>query len=103
MNLFEGLKSDWIYINGFRRIIGAVGKFDPEAAYTLADAIEDAVEATWPELEADASLAFEGSERAMPRRDELRARYVGPMVRGEMITSYCLTEPDNGSDAATIS
>ena len=28
MNLFEGLKSDWIYINGFRRIIGAVGKFD---------------------------------------------------------------------------
>jgi fatty-acyl-CoA synthase len=44
MNLFEGLKSDWIYINGFRRIIGAVGKFDPEADYTLADAIEDAID-----------------------------------------------------------
>jgi hypothetical protein len=42
MNLFEGLKSDWIYINGFRRIIGAVGKFDPDAEYTLADAIEAA-------------------------------------------------------------
>ena len=34
--------------------------------------------------------------------DELRARYVGPMVRGEMITSYCLTEPNNGSDAANL-
>ena len=44
MNLFEGLKSDWIYINGFRRIIGAVGKFDPEADYTLADAVEDAID-----------------------------------------------------------
>ncbi len=44
MNLFEGLKSDWIYINGFRRIIGAVGKFDPEADYTLADAIEDTID-----------------------------------------------------------
>lgn len=44
MNLFEGLKSDWIYINGFRRIIGAIGKIDPEAEYTLADAIEGAVD-----------------------------------------------------------
>lgn len=44
MNLFDGLKSDWIYINGFRRIIGAIGKFDPDAEYTLADAIEDAVD-----------------------------------------------------------
>lgn len=44
MNFLDGLKSDWIYINGFRRIIGAIGKFDPEAEYTLADAIEDAVD-----------------------------------------------------------
>jgi fatty-acyl-CoA synthase len=44
MNLFEGLKSDWIYINGFRRIIGAIGKIDPEAEYTLADAIEGAID-----------------------------------------------------------
>jgi len=44
MKLFEGLKSDWIYVNGFRRIIGAIGKFDPEAEYTLADAIEDAID-----------------------------------------------------------
>lgn len=44
MNLFDGLKSDWIYINGFRRIIGAIGKIDPEAEYTLADAMEAAVD-----------------------------------------------------------
>ena len=31
---------------------------------------------------------------------DLRERFVGPMVRGEMITSYCLTEPNNGADAA---
>ena len=58
MNLIDGLKSDWIYINGFRRIIGAVGKFDPEAAYTLADAIEDAID-DHPER---VFIAFEGQE-----------------------------------------
>ncbi|MBL8898431.1 MAG: hypothetical protein JNM84_12415 [Planctomycetes bacterium] len=48
-----------------------------DAAFVIGElrAIEEAVEATWPELEADASLAFEGSERALPRRDELRARF----------------------------
>ena len=44
MNLLDGIKSDWIYITGFRRIIGAIGKFDPDAEYTVADAIEDAVD-----------------------------------------------------------
>src|SRR5262245_57395479 len=44
MNLLDGIKSDWIYISGFRRIIGAIGKFDPDAEYTLADAIEDAID-----------------------------------------------------------
>ncbi len=58
MNLFDGLKSDWIYINGFRRIIGAIGKFDPEAEYTLADAIEDAID-DHPER---VFIAFEGRE-----------------------------------------
>ncbi len=33
---------------------------------------------------------------------DLRERFVGSMVRGEMITSYCLTEPNNGSDAANL-
>ena len=58
MNLFDGLKSDWIYINGFRRIIGAIGKFDPDAEYTLADAIEDAID-DHPER---AFISFEGRE-----------------------------------------
>lgn len=34
--------------------------------------------------------------------EELRRRFVGPMVQGKMITSYCLTEPNNGSDAANL-
>ncbi|MGA0235277.1 MAG: acyl-CoA dehydrogenase family protein [Alphaproteobacteria bacterium] len=34
--------------------------------------------------------------------EDLRDRFVGPMVRGEVITSYCLTEPNNGSDAANL-
>jgi fatty-acyl-CoA synthase len=58
MNLLDGLKSDWIYINGFRRIIGAIGKFDPEAEYTIADAIEDAVD----DHEDRVFISFEGAE-----------------------------------------
>ncbi len=58
MNLFDGIKSDWIYINGFRRIIGAIGSFDPEAEYTLADVIQDAVDD-----HADRTfISFEGQE-----------------------------------------
>ena len=34
--------------------------------------------------------------------EELRRRFVGPMVQGKLITSYCLTEPNNGSDAANL-
>jgi fatty-acyl-CoA synthase len=58
MNLLDGLKSDWIYINGFRRIIGAIGKFDPDAEYTVADAIEDAVDDHDDRL----FISFEGQE-----------------------------------------
>ena len=58
MNLFERLKSDWIYITGFRRIIGAIGKYDPDAAYTLADAIEEAADAHAE----GAFISFEGKE-----------------------------------------
>ena len=35
--------------------------------------------------------------------DELRARFVPKLTAGEMIASYCLTEPGAGSDAASIS
>ncbi|MGB6229646.1 MAG: acyl-CoA dehydrogenase family protein [Litorimonas sp.] len=35
--------------------------------------------------------------------EELRDRYVPKLVAGELIASYCLTEPGAGSDAASLS
>jgi len=35
--------------------------------------------------------------------DDLRARYVPRLTAGELIASYCLTEPGAGSDAASLS
>ncbi|WP_017931622.1 acyl-CoA dehydrogenase family protein [Robiginitomaculum antarcticum] len=35
--------------------------------------------------------------------DELRAKYVPRLTAGELIASYCLTEPGSGSDAASLS
>lgn len=35
--------------------------------------------------------------------DDLRAKYVPRLVIGELIASYCLTEPGSGSDAASLS
>jgi alkylation response protein AidB-like acyl-CoA dehydrogenase len=32
--------------------------------------------------------------------EELKAKYLGPLARGEGMFSYCLSEPDAGSDAA---
>ena len=34
--------------------------------------------------------------------EELKARYVPKLVSGELIASYCLTEPSSGSDAASL-
>ncbi|MGQ7249435.1 acyl-CoA dehydrogenase family protein [Halomonas sp. V046] len=34
--------------------------------------------------------------------DASRERFVGPMVAGELLGSYCLTEPGAGSDAANL-
>ena len=45
MNLIERIKSDWIYVTGFMRIICAISKYDPEAEETVADVIEAAVDA----------------------------------------------------------
>ncbi|MCY4644541.1 MAG: acyl-CoA dehydrogenase family protein [Bacteriovoracales bacterium] len=33
---------------------------------------------------------------------EVCERYVGPMVAGKVLGSYCLTEPESGSDAASL-
>lgn len=35
--------------------------------------------------------------------DRLRAKYVPRLTAGELIASYCLTEPGSGSDAASLS
>jgi fatty-acyl-CoA synthase len=58
MNLFDRLKSDWVYLTGFMRIIGAINKFDPEAEYTIADAIEECVD---PNL-TRTFISFEGRD-----------------------------------------
>ncbi|WP_329107474.1 acyl-CoA dehydrogenase family protein [Micromonospora sp. NBC_01699] len=34
--------------------------------------------------------------------DELKARYLPPVARGEAMFSYCLSEPEAGSDAASM-
>jgi len=34
--------------------------------------------------------------------DNLRAKYVPRLTAGELIASYCLTEPGAGSDAASL-
>src|SRR5690606_13366677 len=65
MNLIDRIKSDWIYLTGFRRIIGAIGKFDPEEEYTVADAIEDAVDDHGDRI----FIAFEGQESSYAEFD----------------------------------
>ncbi|MCC4309812.1 acyl-CoA dehydrogenase family protein [Alcanivorax marinus] len=35
--------------------------------------------------------------------DAVRARWAAPLIRGEALASYCLTEPNAGSDAASLS
>jgi fatty-acyl-CoA synthase len=95
MNLFDGLKSDWIYINGFRRIIGAIGKFDPEAEYTLADAIEDAVDDHTDRT----FISFEGQEiiyadfEARANRFAHWGQSVG-LKKGDTIALFMENRPD---------
>lgn len=40
MNIFEKLRSDWIYITGFQRIVGAITHVKAETQITLGDEIE---------------------------------------------------------------
>ncbi len=58
MNLLDRIKSDWTYVTGYIRIIGAISKFDPEAEETIADAIEQAVD---PNL-TRTFISFEGRD-----------------------------------------
>ncbi|WP_372408051.1 acyl-CoA dehydrogenase family protein [Streptomyces luteireticuli] len=37
---------------------------------------------------------------ALSGSDELKKRYLGPLAKGDAMFSYCLSEPDAGSDAA---
>ena len=95
MNFLDGLKSDWIYINGFRRIIGAIGKFDPEAEYTLADAIEDAVDDHTDRT----FISFEGQEityadfEARANRFAHWGQSVG-LKKGDVVALFMENRPD---------
>ena len=95
MNLFEGLKSDWTYINGFRRIIGAIGKIDPEAEYTLADAIEGAIDDHAERI----FIAFEGRDityadfEARANRFAHWGQSVG-LKKGDTVALFMENRPD---------
>ncbi len=58
MNLIDRIKSDWVYVTGFMRIISAISKFDPEAEETVADIIERAVDANLTRT----FISFEGRD-----------------------------------------
>lgn len=95
MNLIDGLKSDWIYINGFRRIIGAIGKFDPDAPYTLADAIEDAVD----DHEDRVFMSFEGQDityAEFERRANQFAHWglAAGLAKGDCVALFMENRPD---------
>jgi fatty-acyl-CoA synthase len=95
MNLFEGLKSDWIYINGFRRIIGAIGKFDPDAEYTLADVVEDAVD----DHAGRTFISFEGKDTTYAQFDTRANQFAhwGQSIglkKGDTVALFMENRPD---------
>ncbi|HEY7798887.1 MAG TPA: long-chain-acyl-CoA synthetase [Hyphomonadaceae bacterium] len=95
MNLIDGIKSDWIYINGFRRIIGAIGKFDPDAEYTLADAMEEAVD----DHDERTFISFEGQEISYAEFDARACQFahwglsVG-LKKGDCVALFMENRPD---------
>ncbi len=95
MNLIDRIKSDWIYINGFRRIIGAIGKFDPDAEYTLADAIEEAVD----DHAERTFISFEGREISYAEFDARANQFahwglsVG-LKKGDCVALFMENRPD---------
>ncbi|MBP9234991.1 MAG: long-chain-acyl-CoA synthetase [Hyphomonadaceae bacterium] len=95
MNLLDGIKSDWIYITGFRRIIGAIGKFDPEAEYTVADAIEDAVDDHDDRL----FISFEGRDISYADFDKRANQFAhwgraAGLRKGDCVALFMENRPD---------
>ncbi len=95
MNLLDGIKSDWIYITGFRRIIGAIGKFDPDEEYTIADAIEDAVD----DHDERIFISFEGQETSYAEFDKRANQFahwglsIG-LTKGDTVALFMENRPD---------
>lgn len=95
MNLIDGIKSDWIYMTGFRRIIGAIGKFDPEEEYTVADAIEEAVDDHGDRI----FISFEGREISYADFDKRANQFAhwGQAVglrKGDCVALFMENRPD---------
>jgi fatty-acyl-CoA synthase len=95
MNLIDGIKSDWIYINGFRRIIGAIGKFDPDAEYTLADAMEEAVD----DHDERTFISFEGQEISYAEFDARANQFAhwglsAGLKKGDCVALFMENRPD---------
>jgi fatty-acyl-CoA synthase len=95
MNLIDGIKSDWIYINGFRRIIGAIGKFDPDSDYTLADAMEEACD----DHDERVFISFEGQEITYAEFDRRACQFAhwgiaAGLKRGDCVALFMENQPD---------
>ena len=95
MNFLERLRSDWIYVTGFLRIIGAIKAFDPEAEDTLADAIEAAVD----QHAERTFISFDGEELTYADFDARANRFAHWGIRlglrpGDTIALFMDNRPD---------
>jgi fatty-acyl-CoA synthase len=95
MNLFERLKSDWIYLTGFARIIGAISKFDPEAETSIADVIEEAVDANLTRT----FISFEGRDTHYAAFDARANQFANwglsvGLKKGDTIALFMENRPD---------
>jgi fatty-acyl-CoA synthase len=95
MNLFERLKSDWIYLTGFARIIGAISKFDPEAETSIADMIEEAVDANLTRT----FISFEGRDTHYAAFDARANQFANwglsvGLKKGDTIALFMENRPD---------
>src|SRR5215213_10213224 len=61
----------------------------------------------WEQLPAEIALDVAANDTIGMRlcqggRDELKARYLGPLARGEIMAGSAISEPDTGSDPSGI-